>query len=86
MSHKFRIDAPFLEGVPYFSREEEVIARSIYLTRQRVNQEANIEIKDDDAESKAFLERARKEIDGWNNQAAVRSPLYILKRTLITVV
>lgn len=72
LSHDFRIDAPFLQGVPYFSREEEVTARSIVLARQNQAKETAIVIKDDDLESKRFIERIREEIDEWKNQRAVR--------------
>lgn len=78
MSHKFRIDAPFLEGIPYFSRAEEVIARSIALARQK-KQETNIGIKDDDAESRGFIDRIRTEIDEWLKKPSVRFPVRLLE-------
>ena len=72
LSHGFCIQAPFIEGVSYFSREEESIARQIASARQNKTNVADIEIKSDDTEALEFVERVRSEIDAWKNCTTVR--------------
>lgn len=74
MSHKFRMEAPFLDGISYLSREEEVTARQIATNRQNKSSVAKIDLKEGDVEAAAFVERIRSEIDTWKNLAEVRSP------------
>lgn len=74
MSHKFRMEAPFLDGLPYLSREEEVTARQIAMNRQNKAIVAEIDLKESDVEAAAFVERIRSEIDTWKNLPEVRSP------------
>ena len=74
MSHKFRMEAPFLDGIPYLSREEEVTARQIAMNRQNKSSVAEIDLKEGDVEATAFVERIRSEIDTWKNLAEVRPP------------
>ena len=74
MSHKFRMEAPFLEGLPYLSREEEVTARQIAMNRQNKSSVAEIDLKEGDVEATAFVERIRSEIDNWKNLTEVRFP------------
>ena len=72
LGHNFRMEAPFLEGVPYFSREEEATARSLaYARRDRINV-ADIFIDQDDVESLEFLRRVRQEIMAWRSRKTVR--------------
>lgn len=49
------------------------MARNIALARQQKS-ETIIGIKDDDADSKGFMERIRMEIDDWKKKPAVRYP------------
>lgn len=74
MSHKFRMEAPFLDGISYLSREEEVTARQIAMNRQNKSSVAEIDLKEGDVEATAFVQRIRSEIDTWKNLAEVRSP------------
>lgn len=60
-----------MEGVSYFSREEESIARNIASARQSKTHMVDIGINSDDVESLEFLERARSEIDAWHSRADV---------------
>jgi len=56
------MDAPYLHGVPYLSREEETAARVAQQARSAM---PNIELNDTDWESLMFLEGIRDTIDGW---------------------
>ena len=71
MGHRFRMEAPFLEGVPYLSRDEEASARHIALARQNKNAFSDIEIKADDLDSLDFVRRVRHEIETWRNRDEV---------------
>lgn len=74
MSHKFRMEAPFLDGLPYLSREEEVTARHVAISRQNKAIVAEIDLKEGDIEATAFIKRIRSEIDAWKNLPEVRIP------------
>ena len=74
MSHKFRIEAPFVDGISYLSRQEEITARQIAMNRQNKSTVAEIDLKEGDVEATAFVERIRSEIDAWMNVGDVRSP------------
>lgn len=73
LSHHFRMEAPFLEGVAYLSREEEALARHLALTRLNKASVADIQIQSEDHESLAFVQRIRKEIDEWKSRTTVRT-------------
>lgn len=83
MSHKFRMEAPFHEGLPYLSREEEVTARQIAINRQNKSVVAEIDLRENDLEATAFVKRIRSEIDAWKNLPEVRSPSLLLTCTNI---
>lgn len=65
------MEAPYLEGVPYLSREEEASARRIMLARQDKNAIADIEIEPDDLDSLEFVRRVRHDIEVWRNRDEV---------------
>jgi poly(A)-specific ribonuclease len=78
MSHKFRMEAPFLDGLSYLSREEEATARHIAVNRKNKAGAAEIDLKEGDVEAMAFIQRVRLEIDAWENLEAVgRSPVLL---------
>ena len=76
LGHGFRMDAPYLEGVPYFSREEEAQSRAAELAKWDRNSFADIFIRDGDTESLKFIQRVRQEITAWRNRSTVSSSLY----------
>lgn len=61
------MEAPFLEGVPYFSRDEEATARRITSTRRGKADAAGINIRKDDVVSLELVERVRLEIMIWKS-------------------
>ncbi|KAI4253718.1 MAG: hypothetical protein LQ352_003516 [Teloschistes flavicans] len=65
LKHNFRIDGPFLEGVPYFSRAEEAAARQLDAEQKRTHL-TDIRIRDAEAES--FMRRVRQEVFNWKNR------------------
>ncbi|KAI9826297.1 MAG: Mitochondrial beta-keto-acyl synthase [Thelocarpon impressellum] len=65
LEHGFRLELPFLQGVPYLSRREEAYARKRALQRQDRSLFAEISIKEDDLESLRFLQQTRQEIGDW---------------------
>lgn len=73
LSHHFRMEAPFSEGVAYLSREEEALARQLALTRLNKSSVADIQIQSEDHHSLAFVQRIRKEVDEWKSRTTVRT-------------
>ena len=71
LSHRFRMEAPFLEGVPYLSREEEALARQLALARLDKARVADIRIQSEDHESLAFVQRVREEVNEWKSRTTV---------------
>ena len=69
------MDAPFLEGVPYLSREEEALARELELSRLNKTSIADIQLKSDDTESITFVQRVREEVEVWKKRTTVGAPL-----------
>ena len=63
------MEAPFLEGVPYFSREEEATARRL---RDERAVYTDIDIDRDDLESLKFVKAVTDEIDAWKAHRGVR--------------
>lgn len=72
LAHKFRMEAPFMEGVSYLSREEENTARRIVLQKSEKHAVIDIQLRADDEESLKFLQRVRDEVDTWMKQKVSR--------------
>ncbi len=68
------MEAPFHDGVPYLSREEEHYARKMAAARQDKASLVDLQISSDDQESLEFIERIRFEIDAWKNSKSVSFP------------
>ena len=62
LGHGFRMEAPFLRGVPYLSWEEESKARAATAANHEM---PDIAISPADTENIQLLQRARLEIDAW---------------------
>ena len=75
------MEAPFLEGVPYFSREEEAAARAIAIARQDKSSVPDLTIKKDDVEALDFVRRVRKDIKVWKDHPKVRSEILSFCKT-----
>ena len=71
LGHGFRMEAPFLEGVSYFSRKEEAESRAAEVARRDRNNFADIFIRDGDTESLQFIQRVRQEVTTWRNGSTV---------------
>ena len=67
------MDAPFSEGVPFFSREEEAESRAAEVAKRDRNSFADIFIRDGDTESLEFIQRVRREVTSWRNRSTVSS-------------
>ena len=65
------MQAPFLEGVPYLSREEEAVARAIEQSKRDKLGIVDIQIKSDDVEALTFVDRVREEITIWKGRKGV---------------
>lgn len=72
LDHKFRMEAPFLEGVPYFSRDEEALARQ---RREEKSVYTDIDIDPDDLESLKFATAVTEEIENWKARRGVSPAL-----------
>ena len=70
------MDAPYMEGVPYFSRKEEARSRAAEVAKWNRNSFADIFIRDGDTESLKFIQRVRQEITAWRDRSTVSFPLY----------
>ena len=73
LGHGFRMEAPYLEGVPYFSRKEEAESRAAEVAKWDRNSFKDIFIRDGDTESLKFVQRVRGEITAWRNRTTVSS-------------
>ncbi|KAI9713645.1 MAG: hypothetical protein M1812_006617 [Candelaria pacifica] len=69
----FRMEAPFTLGVPYLSRDEEMLARVLGTARGDRSNVADIAVLPTDIESLEFMERVRGEIEVWK---AAETPQY----------
>ena len=65
------MEGPYVEGVPYFSRVEEVEARRLEAKRRDRAGIANIQIQDGDVATSLFMERVRWEVNDWKNDLLV---------------
>lgn len=77
------MEAPFTEGIPYLSRQEEARARSIAATRWDRTSVADINIPADDIGSMEFVQRVRQEVREWVKN--VRDPSMVRAVPLIRV-
>lgn len=62
LSHHFRMEAPFLEGVSYFSREEEALSKQ---RREHKSVFTDIEIDPNDLETSNFVKNVTEQIENW---------------------
>lgn len=69
------MEAPYLEGVPYFSRREEAESRAAEVAKWDRNRFADIFIRDGDTESLRLIQRVRQEITVWRGRTTVSSRL-----------
>jgi hypothetical protein len=74
------MEAPYLHGVPYLSREEEAAARAAQQARSTM---PNIELNETEWESLMFLENLRDTIDAWRDGRKVIFIVFPAK-TLLT--
>lgn len=58
------MEAPYLGGVPYLSRDEEAIARRLRQARSAI---PDIEIKETDVEAIKFIETLKAVISAWRD-------------------
>ena len=66
MANGFRMEAPYTDGLPYLSREEEALIKADLIERQNFGAIiSDIDVKDTDEESLGFLKAAREDIDEW---------------------
>jgi hypothetical protein len=66
MSNGFRMEAPYTEGLPYLSREEEAQVKADLIQRDNFsNIISDLDVKDTDEESLQFLKSVRRDIDEW---------------------
>lgn len=84
LGHGFRMDAPYLEGVPYFSRKEEAESRAAEVAKRDRNNFADIFIRDGDSESLKFIQRVRREITAWRDRNTVSTLLYQQSQEFLT--
>ncbi|KAL8935957.1 MAG: hypothetical protein Q9216_005173 [Gyalolechia sp. 2 TL-2023] len=70
LKRNFRMEAPFLEGVHYFSRAEETTARRLATQRQDRASIADIQPRPDDVESLELLKRLQQEVIAWKSRTA----------------
>lgn len=65
------MDAPFVDGIPYLSRNEELDARLKAAARQDRSGFADLEISANDIDTHQFMKRVRYEIDVWKDSKEV---------------
>lgn len=69
LKRNFRMEAPYLEGLHYFSRAEEATARQVAAQRQDRASIADMQPRSDDTESMGLLKRLEEEVVAWKNRA-----------------
>ena len=74
----FDMAGPFMKGVPYLSREEEITSLQLEMGRQDKNRIADIHLKDDEMESIKFVRQVRADIEKWKSQSPVSHLLMTL--------
>ncbi|KAK2753240.1 hypothetical protein FQN54_007931 [Arachnomyces sp. PD_36] len=84
MSNGFRMEAPYTDGLPYLSRQEEAQVKIDLIERNNFSSIiSDIDVKDTDAESLDFLQAVRRDIDEWlalgdgENYLNIPKPSYI---------
>ena len=70
MGNGFKMDDPFLKGVPYLSWEEEAEARAV-AAAEWTNDIPDIALSPGDTENMQLLEGVRLEINAWNKRGEV---------------
>ena len=65
------MEAPYLEGVPYLSRDEEAQARKKAAAKQDGTAFTDIQLKAEDLKSVEFVARVRQKIDVWRDREEV---------------
>lgn len=83
MRNGFRMDSPFVMGVPYLSRDEEVLARKLGNARGDRSAFVDIAIKPTDVESIKFIQRVRGEIEVWKAAKTVRHISYPIRLSML---
>jgi poly(A)-specific ribonuclease len=68
LSVGYSMDAPYKDGVPYMTREETKDARKRTMERWDRASIPDINIRPDDAQALDFMQRARDQIDDWENK------------------
>lgn len=75
MSNGFRMEAPYVDGLHYLSREEESQVKADLVERENFsNVISDIDVKDTDEESLDFLKAVRRDIDEWIAMGDVHYP------------
>ena len=68
------MEAPFVEGVNYMSREEEAAEKRNHVAKDDLKSSIpDIQIKGDDKEALEFVQRVRYEVDIWLHHTNVRA-------------
>ena len=67
LSHKFRLEAAFHEGVPYLSREEERSTVEAEIARADKTTISDIHLKLGDTAALNFVKTTRGQIEQWKN-------------------
>ena len=71
LGHGFRMEAPFLHGVNYLSREEQELATQMELARSNKDNIADIHLRSDEVEALSFVKKVREQIEDWKVQKTV---------------
>ncbi|KAI9845244.1 MAG: hypothetical protein M1837_004999 [Sclerophora amabilis] len=76
LEHRFRLEVPFTEGVPYLSRQEEVLARKNAQKRQDRSTIADIDLREDDIQGREFVQSVRTAVKTWKSRTG-RNPDFL---------
>lgn len=79
------MEAPFTEGVPYLSRNEEAVAKNRWSTREKSKSNvAAIPVPATDVESIRFMDNVRTDVKAWLAQGRVRPGGYQMRCNQLT--
>lgn len=75
LNNGFRMEAPYIDGLPYLSRDEEKQVQANLVERENLsNVISDIDVKETDEESLEFLKTVRRDIDEWLAVGEVNYP------------
>ena len=85
LGHGFRMEAPFLHGVNYLSREEQETAMEMELARANKDSIVDIHLTSNEIEALNFVKRVREQIEEFKNRKFVSTLSCLVRKAANTL-